>query len=77
MKWTEADNKLSRQFVFDDFSTAFSFITRVALAAEKAGHHPEIYNVYNKVTLHLSTHDDGNIVTEKDRKLAAAIDSLV
>ncbi|MFK7904650.1 MAG: 4a-hydroxytetrahydrobiopterin dehydratase [Chitinophagales bacterium] len=74
--WQEQNNQLVREFQFKDFITAFAFLTKVAILAEKHNHHPEIYNVYNKVKLNLSTHDAGNIVTEKDRKLAAAIDEL-
>ncbi len=77
MSWKEEDNKLKRDFEFDDFVQAFSFLTKVALEAEKAQHHPEIFNVYNQVTITLSTHDEGNKVTQKDRDLAAAIDKLV
>lgn len=75
--WKEENNQLNRQFVFKNFSEAFAFMTRVALIAEKLNHHPEWSNVYNKVSIHLSTHDAGNTVTEKDRKLAAAIDALL
>lgn len=74
--WQEQDNKLIRNFQFDNFITAFAFLTKVAILAEKHNHHPEIFNVYNRVTLKLSTHDAGDIVTDKDRKLAAAIDQL-
>ena len=74
--WTEENNRLHRQFKFADFSEAFAFMTRVALEAEKANHHPEWRNVWNTVDVWLSTHDAGNIVTEKDRKLAAAIDKI-
>ncbi|GAB3883093.1 4a-hydroxytetrahydrobiopterin dehydratase [Spirosoma agri] len=74
--WTEQDNQLTRDFTFTDFSEAFAFMTRVALIAEKMDHHPWWSNVYNKVTIKLATHDAGNTVTEKDRKLAAAIDKL-
>lgn len=75
--WTEQDNALHRTFVFRDFSEAFAFMTRVALLAESAAHHPEWTNVWNRVTIRLSTHDAGNVVTDKDRKLAAEIDRLV
>jgi len=75
--WTEANNKLKKTFQFKDFSEAFAFMTRVALAAEKMDHHPNWSNVYNRVEIELSTHDAGNVVTEKDRKLAAIIDKLV
>ena len=75
--WTESDNKLKKAFRFKDFSEAFAFMTRVALAAEKMDHHPNWSNVYNTVNIELSTHDAGNTVTEKDRQLAKIIDSLV
>jgi 4a-hydroxytetrahydrobiopterin dehydratase len=75
--WKEENNQLVRNFEFDDFIQAFSFMTRVAFVAEKMGHHPEWSNVYNRITIRLSTHDAGNIVTDKDRKLASEIDKLV
>ncbi|WP_461146535.1 4a-hydroxytetrahydrobiopterin dehydratase [Spirosoma pulveris] len=75
--WQEQDNQLSRNFQFTDFSEAFAFMTRVALIAEKMDHHPWWSNVYNQVTIKLSTHDAGNVVTEKDRTMAGAIDALV
>lgn len=75
--WTEAGNKLYRKFQFADFSEAFAFMTRVALEAEKANHHPEWKNVWNTVEIWLSTHDAGDVVTEKDRKLATRIDALL
>lgn len=75
--WTEADNKLYRKFSFKDFSEAFSFMTRVAMEAEKMDHHPLWTNVYNTVEIWLSTHDAGNVVTDKDHRLAAKIDSLL
>jgi 4a-hydroxytetrahydrobiopterin dehydratase len=75
--WTEQSNTLYRRFEFADFSEAFAFMTRVAIEAEKANHHPLWTNVWNKVEIWLSTHDAGNIVTDKDRALAAAIDKLV
>ena len=75
--WKEANNKLHRKFEFKDFSEAFAFMTRVALAAEKMNHHPLWKNVYNKVEIWLNTHDAGDIVTDKDRKLAEKIDKLV
>lgn len=76
-EWIEADNKLQRSFTFKDFSEAFAFISRVALLAEKQDHHPNWSNVYNRVTIELCTHSAGDIVTEKDRKLAEAIDRLL
>jgi 4a-hydroxytetrahydrobiopterin dehydratase len=74
--WNEEDNKLKRSFTFKDFQEAFGFMTRVALVAEKMNHHPYWINVYNKVEFELSTHDAGDVVTEKDKKLAAAIDKI-
>jgi 4a-hydroxytetrahydrobiopterin dehydratase len=74
--WKEEKNKLYQKFEFKDFSAAFAFMTRVALAAEKMDHHPEWKNVYNTVEIWLSTHDAGDVVTEKDKKLAALIDKL-
>lgn len=77
MEWAEQDNRLKKNFKFKDFSEAFAFMTRVALIAEKMDHHPYWSNVYNTVNIELSTHDAGDVVTDKDRKLARAIDSLV
>ena len=74
--WKEQDNKLYRKFEFKDFSEAFAFMTRVALTAEKMDHHPEWKNVYNSVEIWLSTHDAGDILTDKDRKLSQKIDAL-
>lgn len=74
--WKEIDNQLKAEFKFKDFVKAFAFMTEVAFHAEKQGHHPNWSNVYNKVTFALTTHDAGNIVTEKDRKLAKAIDEV-
>lgn len=73
MTWTEEDNKLKASLEFKDFMEAFAFMTEVAMHAEKQNHHPEWTNVYNKVNIHLSTHDAGNVVTEKDNKLAKTI----
>lgn len=75
--WQEQNNTLYRKFEFADFSEAFAFMTRVAIEAEKMNHHPLWTNVWNKVEIWLSTHDAGNTVTEKDRKLAAKIDALI
>ncbi|WPZ11544.1 4a-hydroxytetrahydrobiopterin dehydratase [Roseivirga spongicola] len=74
--WTEKDNKLTRTFEFKDFTEAFGFMSKVAIEAEKMNHHPHWSNVYNKVSFELTTHDEGNTVTEKDRKLAEIIDKL-
>jgi 4a-hydroxytetrahydrobiopterin dehydratase len=76
MNWTEKDNTLYRKFEFKDFSEAFAFMTRVALIAEKMNHHPKWTNVWNTVEVWLSTHDAGDVVTDKDRKLADKIDAL-
>jgi 4a-hydroxytetrahydrobiopterin dehydratase len=75
--WREEDNKLKKSFAFKDFKEAFGFMTQVALVAEKMNHHPYWTNVYNQVNIELNTHDAGNIVTDKDRELAKAIDQLV
>lgn len=74
--WEEENNFLKRTFEFVDFKQAFGFMTQVAFLAEEANHHPDWSNVYNKVTIMLTTHDAGNTITEKDRKLAAAIDKI-
>ncbi|HLG02835.1 MAG TPA: 4a-hydroxytetrahydrobiopterin dehydratase [Bacteroidia bacterium] len=74
--WTEENNSLKRSFTFTDFTEAFSFMTRVAFAAEKMNHHPDWKNVWNRVEITLNTHDAGNTVTDRDRKLAAAIDKI-
>jgi 4a-hydroxytetrahydrobiopterin dehydratase len=74
--WTEQDNKLYRKFSFKDFNEAFAFMTRVAMIAEKMDHHPLWTNVYNTVEVWLSTHDAGDVITEKDRKLAGRIDAI-
>ncbi len=74
--WEESDNKLKRTFEFENFVEAWGFMTKVAMIAEKMDHHPNWSNVYNKVTIELTTHDAGNTITDKDRKLVAAIDKL-
>ncbi len=74
--WQEQENTLYRKYEFKDFSEAFAFMTRVAMIAEKMNHHPKWTNVWNTVELWLSTHDAGDIVTDKDRKLAERIDAL-
>lgn len=74
--WQEEKNRLYKKFTFKNFSEAFAFMTRVALEAEKADHHPLWTNVYNKVEIWLNTHDAGDVVTDKDRALAKAIDDI-
>jgi 4a-hydroxytetrahydrobiopterin dehydratase len=75
--WIERDNRLVREFRFKDFQEAFTFITRVAFIAEKMGHHPGIYNTFSYVRLELHTHDEGGLVTEKDRMFAREIDRVL
>jgi 4a-hydroxytetrahydrobiopterin dehydratase len=74
--WKEEDNQLTKTFVFKDFVEAFGFMTKVAIAAEKMNHHPTWTNTWNTVSFKLNTHDAGNIVTDRDRALAKAIDLL-
>lgn len=74
--WEEKNNALYRKFEFKDFSEAFAFMARVALAAEKSDHHPKWTNVYNTVEIWLNTHDAGDVVTAKDHSLAKKIDEL-
>jgi 4a-hydroxytetrahydrobiopterin dehydratase len=74
--WKEENNKLTRKFVFKDFTEAFGFMTKVALQAEKMNHHPTWTNTWNTVNIELNTHDAGNKVTDLDRTLANAIDKL-
>ena len=73
--WSLAAGKLHREFRFADFSAAFGFMTRVALAAESADHHPDWSNVWNRVVIDLVTHDSGG-VTESDVALAKRIGEL-
>jgi 4a-hydroxytetrahydrobiopterin dehydratase len=75
--WQETDNSLYQRFEFADFSEAFAFMTRVALAAEKMNHHPRWTNVWNTVEIWLNSHDAGNVVTERDHKLAEEINALL
>lgn len=74
--WDEARDAITRSFVFADFVEAFGFMSRVALLAEKADHHPEWSNVWNRVDILLTTHDAGGL-SPRDIELAAAIDALV
>lgn len=75
--WTEKDNTLHGEFKFKDFTQAFGFLAQVAILQETHNHHARIENMYNKVTLELTTHDAGNTVTEKDYSLAKAIEGLL
>ena len=74
--WKEENNSLINSYKFKNFSEAFSFMTRVAMIAEKMNHHPTWKNCYNVVEISLNTHDAGNIITDKDRKLAEEIDKI-
>ncbi|MAK56320.1 4a-hydroxytetrahydrobiopterin dehydratase [Neopusillimonas maritima] len=71
----EGRDAIQKTFKFDDFNAAFGFMTRVAMQAEQAGHHPEWFNVYNRVTVTLATHDAGG-VTAKDTALASFMDQI-
>lgn len=75
--WQTTNNTLERTFLFPNFIEAFAFMTKVAMLAEFHQHHPDWSNVWNKVTIRLSTHDEGNIITKKDVDLANAIDALL
>ena len=74
--WQEVKNRLQATFKFKDFTEAFAFMTEVAFLAEKHQHHPDWSNVWNSVEIQLTTHEAGNIVTDKDRALAEAIEQL-
>jgi 4a-hydroxytetrahydrobiopterin dehydratase len=74
--WYFNDNGIEKKFTFNSFSEALGFIVQVGVAAEKQNHHPELFNVYNKVTIRLSTHD-ANGLTDKDFKLAKTIEELL
>ena len=74
--WQRVDNTLQRDFLFDDFVEAFGFMTRVALLAEHRNHHPEWSNVYNRVSITLTTHDTGGL-SDLDIDMAQAIDALL
>lgn len=76
MTWHEEKNRLQATFTFKDFTEAFAFMTEVAFQAEKQNHHPNWSNVWNMVEIQLTTHDAGNVVTDKDRQLAAVIDTI-
>lgn len=75
--WKEQNNALIGQFKFKNFTQAFGFLAQVAILQEKHNHHAKIENMYNRVTLTLTTHDAGNMVTEKDYKLAEEIEELL
>jgi 4a-hydroxytetrahydrobiopterin dehydratase len=77
MNWKEENNTLKKDFKFKNFIEAWSFMSKVAMVAEKMNHHPEWSNVYNSVSIKLTTHDEGNTITDKDRELAQKIDELI
>jgi len=74
--WSVKNDKLHKEFQFDNFNQAFGFMTRAAMEIEKMNHHPEWFNVYNKITVNLTTHDAGGI-TNNDVNLARILNSLV
>lgn len=76
MTWNEAGGGLHRDLTFSDFAEAFAFMTRVGLIAQEQGHHPDMSISWNKVSISITSHDAGNVVTDKDRTLAAAIDAM-
>lgn len=75
--WTKENNALVLTERFEDFSEALAFIVRVGLLAEQSNHHPTITNTYNEVSLMLTTHDQGNVITEKDYDLAEKISAIL
>ena len=74
--WSIINRKLHKEFTFETFNQAFGFMTRAAMEIEKMNHHPEWFNVYNKLTVELMTHDAGGI-TQNDISLAKILNSLV
>ncbi len=76
-EWAEINGALNKTFVFADFDEAWSFMEKVSVLVKQADHHPKWTNIYNKVSFELSTHDAGNVVTDKDRNLSKEIDSLL
>ena len=74
--WKEENNALIAHFQFDNFSIAFSFMAQVALLAEKMNHHPDWKNCWNKVEIRLSTHDAGDVITQKDIDMAEGISNI-
>ena len=74
--WSVKNDKLYKEFQFNDFNQAFGFMTRAAMEIEKMNHHPEWFNVYNRITVELTTHDAGGI-TDNDVNLARILNSLI
>ena len=75
-EWSVKNDKLHKEFKFDNFNQAFGFMTRAAMEIEKMNHHPEWFNVYNRITIELTTHDAGGI-TKNDVNLARILNALV
>jgi 4a-hydroxytetrahydrobiopterin dehydratase len=75
--WTHADDSLQKTYEFSNFREAISFIVRMSFYAEEMNHHPELENVYNTVSIALTTHDAGGKVTETDVELASTIEEFV
>jgi len=73
--WEKINHQLYKKFIFNNFTDAFSFMTKVAEISERINHHPNWTNVYNTVEIRLSTHDSDNMITEKDYQLAELIDA--
>ncbi len=76
MNWIEKDNSLQKTFTFKTFGDALAWMIKASYTIEKLDHHPEWTNVYNRVHVVLKTHSAGNIVTEKDKELAALLDEM-
>ena len=74
--WTLAGDAITKTYTFSSFREAVSFVVRIAFSAEAANHHPELWNVYNRVRVTLSTHDAGNRVTAKDVALAGEVEQV-
>jgi len=75
--WQEINNQLVKEFEFKDFKEAFAFMTKASVVINEMDHHPEWTNVYNKVIIKLSTHDAGDVITDKDRELAKRLDEII
>lgn len=76
MTWTEKDNKLQKTFTFRNFRDAIAWMVKASYVIDKMDHHPEWTNIYNRVEIKLCTHDAGDKITEKDHKLADALDAI-
>jgi 4a-hydroxytetrahydrobiopterin dehydratase len=74
--WSVVNGKLHREFKFADFVRAFGFMSQVAILAQAAGHHPEWFNVYNRLIIDLVTHDAGDTISQRDLDLAKQINAL-